>query len=89
MIGLPITSSARVYHVSQKGNDSNYVSRQKPLRTLSAAARLAHAGDIILVHLGIYRESVDPIRGGDSDHRIVYPAAKGEKVAVSLKLRYL
>ena len=54
---------------------------QKPLRTISAAARLAQAGDTITVHAGTYRERVTPPRGGESDaKRITYQAAPGEEV---------
>ena len=40
-------------------------------------------GDIITVHQGIYRERIDPPRGGLSDsERIVYQAAPDEKVQI-------
>ena len=40
-------------------------------------------GDVITVHEGIYRERINPPRGGESDaKRIVYQAAPGEKVEI-------
>jgi len=46
-----------------------------------AAAMVARPGDVITVHQGIYRERINPPRGGTSDtKRIVYRAAKGEEV---------
>ena len=49
----------------------------------SAAARLAQPGDLITVHAGIYRERINPPRGGRSDsQRIVYQAAPGEEVEI-------
>jgi len=40
-------------------------------------------GDTITVHAGIYREWVNPVRGGESDlKRIVFRAAPGEKVEI-------
>lgn len=55
-----------------------------PLLTILAAANLAQAGDVIIVHEGIYREEVTPPRGGVSDEkRIVYQAAEGEKVVIT------
>jgi hypothetical protein len=70
-------------HVSVQGSDSNDGSRAKPLRTISAAARVAQPGDVITVHAGTYRERVTPPRGGDSDvRRIVYQAAPGERVEI-------
>ena len=76
-------ASAREYHVSVNGNDQYEGSTEKPLRTISAAARLAQPGDVITVHEGVYREWINPPRGGESDQkRIVYQAAPREKVAI-------
>src|SRR5512133_2664286 len=72
------------FHVSVQGNDQYDGSRSKPFRTISAAALTAQPGDVITVHEGIYRERVNPPRGGESDaKRIVYRAAKGEKVVIT------
>jgi len=71
------------YHVSIYGNDSNKGSVVRPLRTISAAAQLAQPGDVITVHEGVYREEINPPRGGLSDQkRIVYRCAPGEKVVI-------
>jgi hypothetical protein len=76
-----ILVSAREYHVSPKGNDSNAGNSAKPFRTVGAAAKVAYAGDTVTVHEGVYREWVNPVRGGESDtKRIIYRAAPGEKV---------
>ncbi|MHC4636540.1 MAG: right-handed parallel beta-helix repeat-containing protein [Planctomycetota bacterium] len=84
LIGLLTQSlSAGQYHVSKKGSDNNDGSASKPLKTISAAARIAQPGDVITVHEGTYRERVTPPRGGESDSkRIVYQAAKGDKVVI-------
>ncbi len=75
------SSCRQEYHVAVNGNDQNPGSASRPLKTISAAAMLAQAGDIITVHKGIYRERIDPPRGGESDRkRIVYRAASGEEV---------
>ena len=75
--------AGREYHVSVRGDDSADGSEARMLRTISAAARLAQAGDVITVHEGVYRERIAPPRGGESDRkRIVYRAAPGEKVVV-------
>ncbi|MBI4907943.1 MAG: right-handed parallel beta-helix repeat-containing protein [Acidobacteria bacterium] len=69
------------YHVALNGNDHNEGTAAKPLRTISAAARLAQPGDTVTVHAGTYRERVTPPRGGESDsRRITYQAAPGEEV---------
>ncbi|MGB2809693.1 MAG: carbohydrate-binding protein [Sedimentisphaerales bacterium] len=76
-------ATAREYHVSVSGNDMHKGTAAKPLRTISAAARLAQPGDLITVHEGVYRERINPLRGGKSDNkRIVYQTAPGEKVLI-------
>ncbi|HML76618.1 MAG TPA: DUF1565 domain-containing protein, partial [Anaerohalosphaeraceae bacterium] len=71
------------YHVSVNGNDTQDGSASKPLKTIMAAAQLAVPGDVITVHEGIYRERINPPRGGTSEqNRIVYQAAPGAKVVL-------
>ena len=55
----PVTG--REIHVSKKGSDSNDGSSSTPLKTISAAARLAFPGDTITVQEGTYREWVNPL----------------------------
>jgi len=75
--------SAKEYHVSKTGNDSNAGSVSEPFLTISKAAIEAVPGDTITVHAGTYREWVNPLRGGESDiNRIVYRAAPGEKAEI-------
>jgi alpha-N-arabinofuranosidase len=74
---------AKEVHVSTGGHDTNGGSASNPFSTISAAALVAQPGDTIIVHQGIYRERIDPPRGGTSDsRRIVYQAAPGEEVAI-------
>jgi len=69
--------------VSKRGNDSNPGMLAAPLRTIQRAADLAQPGDIIIVHKNIYRERINPPRGGESDSkRIVYKAALGEEAVI-------
>ncbi|MHC4558981.1 MAG: right-handed parallel beta-helix repeat-containing protein [Planctomycetota bacterium] len=84
LVGLLTQSlSAREWHVSVRGSDNNDGSASNTFRTISAAAQVAQPGDVITVHEGTYRERVTPPRGGVSDSkRIVYQAAKGEKVVI-------
>ena len=77
-------AQARTLHVATTGNDANAGTQAAPLRTIQHAAELAEPGDVITVHAGIYRERVNPPRGGSSDaKRIVYQAAPGERVTIS------
>jgi hypothetical protein len=76
-------TSAREYHVSVKGSDTNEGSAEKPFRTISHSVQFALPGDTITVHAGVYREWVNPLRGGESDSsRILYRAAPGEKAEI-------
>jgi alpha-N-arabinofuranosidase len=76
-------AQARELHVATRGNDASTGTKSTPLRTIQRAADLAQPGDTITVHEGVYRERINPPRGGASDkQRIVYQAAKGEKVEI-------
>jgi alpha-N-arabinofuranosidase len=75
--------SATELHVRPDGHDANPGTRRAPVRTIQRAADLAQPGDLITVHAGVYRERINPPRGGESDtRRIVYRAAPGEKVEI-------
>ncbi|TKG97438.1 right-handed parallel beta-helix repeat-containing protein [Puteibacter caeruleilacunae] len=88
ILGLAIvfmasTLNAKEYHVSKKGNDANKGDLNAPFLTIQAAADVAQPGDMITVHEGIYREWINPPRGGESDSkRITYRAAANEKVEI-------
>jgi hypothetical protein len=75
--------SANEYHVSVNGNNSNNGTALKPYKTISEAVSHAFPGDTITVHAGIYRERVNPVRGGENDSkRILYRSAPGEMVEI-------
>lgn len=76
--------SATEYHVgAKKGKDSNNGSAKAPFATISKAAQVAQAGDTITVGEGIYREWIDPAKGGtDNNTRITYRAADGQQVQI-------
>ena len=65
IISIPL--AATEFHVATKGSDSNRGTRRSPLRTIQRGAELAQPGDVITVHEGIYRERVNPPRGGKSE----------------------
>jgi len=82
-ISFALVGQAREYHVSIKGNDQSVGTEMSPFRTIGRAAQVAYPGDVITVHAGVYREWINPPRGGDSDdNRIVYRAAPGERVEI-------
>lgn len=71
-------------HVATGGDDSHGGTQAAPLRTIQRAANLAQPGDVVTVHAGVYRERINPPRGGESNEkRIIYQAAAGEKVEIT------
>ena len=74
---------ARELHVAKTGRSQGSGTSDDPFKTITAAAQKALPGDTVTVHEGIYREWVDPLRGGiDDARRIVYRAAEGETVEI-------
>lgn len=69
------------FHVAKTGSDSNPGTATAPFLTVSKAASVARAGDVVTVHEGTYREWVKPRNSGsNARNRIVYRAADGEVV---------
>ena len=82
-VALATTVYATDFHVALNGSDAQPGTQAAPLRTIQRAATLAQPGDVITVHEGVYRERINPPRGGESDaKRILYQAAPGEKVEI-------
>lgn len=73
----------RSIHVAKVGHREGLGTEDDPLDSIQAAACRAMPGDEVVVHEGIYRERVDPPRGGTSeDARITFRAAEGEQVEI-------
>ena len=74
---------AETYHVSKSGSDKNPGTEAKPFLTINKAAQIADTGDTVIIGEGVYREYVNPARGGiDEDSRITYKAKDGEQVMI-------
>ena len=83
IVALTATLHGAEFQVATNGSDSNPGTETLPFRTIQRAADLAQPGDIITVHQGVYRERINPPRGGSSDRtRLVYQAAPGETVEI-------
>lgn len=81
---MATTARAANYYVAMNGSDNNSGTREMPFRTIQHAADVVQPGDIVTVNSGIYRERINPPRGGLSDaERIVYQAAPGAKVVIT------
>ena len=60
-------------YVSAAAPRSGDGTQARPYQTISEAAKVAEAGDEVIVMPGFYREWVNPVRGGESDDkRITY-----------------
>lgn len=59
-------------------SDKNDGSPGSPLKTINAAASIAMPGTRILIHGGIYRECVHPVRGGSSADKMISYEAFGD-----------
>lgn len=83
VLAVADASIAAELHVALHGNDAAPGTQAAPLRSIQRAVELAQPGDTITVHEGVYRERIDPPRGGLSDQeRIAYQAAPGQRVVI-------
>lgn len=74
----------KTYHVSVEGDDSNGGrSETYAFRTLDMASRAAIAGDTVIVHGGVYEETLTPKNNGTPSEPITFMAAEGEDVIIS------
>ncbi len=76
----------RTFHVAQNtrhASDANKGSERRPWKTIGRAAQELQPGDRVVIHAGVYREWVKPVRGGAGpDAMISYEAAPGEEVVL-------
>ena len=74
---------AATYYVAKTGSDGNPGTQASPFLTINKGAQVAQPGDVVLVHAGLYREYVQPPRGGTAENsRITYRAAQDEDVFI-------
>ncbi len=71
------------YHVSPSGNDSASGTSGDPFKTISQAAAIALAGDVVIIHQGLYTETVRPANSGSAGNPIVFRSAPGDRVVIS------
>lgn len=76
----------REIHVDNQNSlasDENDGSALKPFKTINAAARIATPGTRVMIHKGVYRETVSPEQGGLSPEKMIsYEAFNGENVVI-------
>ena len=71
------------YFVNAKVRRSGNGKENSPFKTISEAAKLAKAGDEVLVFPGVYREYVDPANAGTEDKPIVYRSIEPRKAVIT------
>lgn len=76
----------RTYHVDQKSpsaSDSGDGSSTTPFRTINRAAEVVQPGERVLVASGIYREQVQPFRGGTGpDDMVTFEGEAGQTTVI-------
>ena len=65
-------SKARVYYVDASAHRQGDGNKDRPFKHINDAAKIAAAGDEVVVLPGIYREWVCPVNAGTKDARITY-----------------
>ena len=77
---------SKTYYVdgqAKNTDDKGPGSKERPFRTINAAAQVLQPGERVVIAEGVYRECIRPARGGTSpDAMISYEAAPGAKVEV-------
>jgi hypothetical protein len=77
---------SRTYYVDNRNPraaDSNPGTSERPFLTINKAAQVLEPGERVVIMEGIYRERVDPARGGSGPRKMIgYEAAPGAKVVV-------
>ena len=81
MLTLAAQAPAKTWHVTQRtlaGIDS-----REQVRTVGEAVEHVEPGDTVLLHAGIYRESVTVNKSGTANNRITIRSAEGESVILT------
>jgi parallel beta-helix repeat protein len=92
MLGIALTVGFAPHAAAQSNtwyvggancSNSGPGSQSQPFCTISAAAKVAQAGDTVLVSSGTYDEDVTPTNSGTAGSPITYEAAPGAAVTVT------
>ncbi len=77
---------SKTYYVdcqAKNADDSGTGTKERPFRTINKAAQVLQPGERVVIAEGVYREFIQPARGGTGpDAMISYEAAPGAKVVV-------
>ncbi|APZ45489.1 hypothetical protein BW723_03885 [Polaribacter reichenbachii] len=70
-------------YVAKNGDDSNSGTIESPLLTISKAASIAVAGDVVYIREGTYEETLAPANSGTAGNPIIFQSYPGERVIIS------
>ncbi|HTW95579.1 MAG TPA: right-handed parallel beta-helix repeat-containing protein [Tepidisphaeraceae bacterium] len=86
LIALASSAWADIFHIAQNApnaSDQNPGTAQQPWLTLARADRWVEAGDTVIIHAGVYRQTLLPGNSGTAAKPIIFEAAPGEKVIIT------
>jgi len=76
LLAAPLTGT--IYYVATNGNDSNPGTQGAPFATLQHAAKIATAGDTVLVRGGVYNQKLTLTTSGTASAPITFASFAGE-----------
>ena len=79
--GVHALPAGAVWHVAPQPLAN--IASDRQFRTISEAARAVRAGDTVVVHSGVYRESVSIEKSGTAEKPIRFEAAPFAEVTIS------
>ncbi len=80
---LQFSKTYYVDNLNPKASDANPGTKDRPFLTINKAAQVLQPGERVTIMAGVYRERIDPARGGSGpDKMISYEAAPGADVVV-------
>src|SRR3954469_23118549 len=80
---LRFTKTYYVDEQAKNADDAGSGSKERPFKTINHAAQVVQPGERVVIAAGVYREFIQPARGGTGpDAMISYEAAPGATVVV-------
>ncbi|HTO04885.1 MAG TPA: hypothetical protein VL069_14330, partial [Opitutus sp.] len=80
---LQFTKTYYVDNQAEAADDAGPGTSERPFKSVNRAAQVLQPGERVVIAAGVYRESVQPARGGTGpDAMISYEAAPGAKVMI-------
>ncbi|MFK8164761.1 MAG: right-handed parallel beta-helix repeat-containing protein [Lewinella sp.] len=75
--------SATEFHVAKTGSDENEGTAEAPFLTISKAAAIVVAGDVVVIHEGTYEETLRPTNSGTDGNPITFRSFGEDRVVLT------